>query len=101
MTRDAAPLPVTTGAQAEIGRSGRRLDLLVAGVSYSSWHPSQPWTGLVWDALAASAAFAAPDARILLLGAGAGTVLTLLRRVRPAARLVAVEQDERILELAR
>jgi predicted membrane-bound spermidine synthase len=85
-----------------LGRDGEHLELLVGGISYSSFHPERPWTGYVWDALAACvllAPFAAP--RVLLLGAGAGTVLQLMRRLRPRAELLAVELDARVIALAR
>jgi spermidine synthase len=86
----------------DVSRDGRRIDLLVDGISYSTWHPDQPWSGYVWDALAATVllrAWTAP--RVLLLGAGAGTVLLLVKRLRPDARLLAVERDARVLRVAR
>jgi spermidine synthase len=97
----ASPGARAADARVSLRRAGRRLDLVVGGVSYSSWHPDRPWTGYVWDALAAASAFARSEPDVLLLGAGAGTVLALLRRLRPHARLVAVELDEGILAIAR
>jgi len=86
----------------ELGRDGERLELLVGGISYSSFHPDRPWTGYVWDALAAAVLLSGRDApTVLLLGCGAGTTLALLRVICPRAQLTAVELDGRILELAR
>jgi spermidine synthase len=86
----------------ELGRDGEHWELLVDGVPYSSFHPDRPWSGYVWDALAATVLLcptAAPS--VLLLGCGGGTVLQLVRRLRPAARLTAVELDPRVLRFAR
>ena len=85
-----------------LGRDGQRLELLVGGVLYSSFHPERPWTGYVWDALAVTGLLVPSQApRVLLLGCGAGTVLVLLRRLLPHAHLTAIELDGRVLELAR
>lgn len=86
----------------DVGRAGRRLDLLVDGISYSTYHPDRPWSGYVWDALAVAGLLpAAREPQVLLLGGGAATALLLLRRLRPDARLLAIELDERVAELAR
>jgi spermidine synthase len=86
----------------DVSRSGRRLDLLVDGISYSTFHPDRPWSGYVWDALAvASLLPATREPEVLLLGGGAATALLLLRRLRPDAKLLAIELDERVAELAR
>lgn len=101
--RDLREAPESEPAgELEIAREGRRIDLLVDGISYSTWHPDQPWSGYVWDPLAACVLlrdWRAP--RVLLLGAGAGTVLLLARRLRPDAQLTAVERDARVLRAAR
>ena len=90
------------GARIELGRDGEHWELLVDGVAYSSFHPDRPWSGYVWDALAATVLFVPSDEpRVLLLGCGGGTVLQLIRRLRPEARLTAVELDPRVLKFAR
>lgn len=86
----------------ELERSGRRVDVTVDGIPYSTFHPDRPWSGYAWDALAAAAVLCdQPAPSVLLLGAGAGTVLVLLRRILPGASLMAVELDPRMIELGR
>jgi spermidine synthase len=86
----------------EVERAGRRLDLVVDGIPYSTFHPDDPWSGYVWDPLAASILLVrAKRPKVLLLGCGAGTVLVLLRRVVPEAELLAVEIEPRVVALAR
>ena len=62
----------------DLARSGRRIDIVVDGIPYSTFHPERPWTGYAWDALAAASAFVRSETpSVLLLGAGAGTVLVV------------------------
>lgn len=85
-----------------MGQDGEHQELLVDGVAYSSFHPDRPWSGYVWDALAAALLLsAAPAPQVLLLGCGGGTVLQLAGRIRPEARITAVELDPRVLRFAR
>lgn len=94
--------PGGSGRSIELARSGRRTDIVVDGIPYSTHHPDRPWSGYAWDAIAASAAWIeAPRPDVLLLGAGAGTVLVLLRRLLPGASLVAIELDPRMIALGR
>lgn len=89
-------------ARIEMGQDGEHQELLVDGVAYSSFHPDRPWSGYVWDALAGSLLLAPAEApEILLLGCGGGTVLQLASRIRPQARITAVELDMRVLRFAR
>lgn len=90
------------GPRLSVARDGEHLDLVVDGVPYSSFHRERPWTGYVWDALAATVLLVdAPKPRVLLLGCAAGTALVLLRRASPEARLTAVELSPEVLDLAR
>ena len=87
----------------EVRRAGGTRRLCVGGVLHTSWNPSRPLTGAVWDHMALSAFLAAPGSvrRVLLLGVGGGAVVHLLRRhVRPTA-IVAVERDAVVLDAAR
>ena len=86
----------------ELGRDGEHVELLVDGVAYSSFHAERPWSGYVWDAIAATVCLVRrEDPSVLLLGCGGGTALTLMRRLRPRARLMTVELDRRVLRVAR
>lgn len=90
------------GAKIELGRDGEHWELLVDGVAYSSFHPERPWSGYVWDALAATVLLVPALApKVLLLGCGGGTVLQLVKRLRPDSRLTAVELDPKVLRFAR
>jgi spermidine synthase len=98
--RDAAAY--ARGGRVALGWDGNRLELLVGGISYSSYDPDDPWTGYVWDAMAAVALLAQrPKPSVLLLGCAAGTTLMLLRRLVPRARLTALDLDADVLALAR
>ena len=94
--------PDMKGASIGLQRAGRRTDVVVDGIPYSTFHPDRPWSGYAWDAIAASAAWVRePKPSVLLLGAGAGTVLVLLRRLLPDAELLAIELDPRMIALGR
>ena len=80
-----------------------RVDLDVEGATFATWHPRFLLTGYSWDAISAACLLGSsgPPRSVLLLGLGGGTVARQLRALAPAARLVGVEIDEAILELAR
>jgi predicted O-methyltransferase YrrM len=82
---------------------GERLDLDVEGATYATWHPGKLMTGYSWDALSMGCLLraAGPPASILLLGLGGGTVTRQLRRFLPDVRLVGVEIDPGVIEIAR
>lgn len=59
-------------------------------------------TGGSWDLLAAPVALLArPRPRVLLLGVGAGTVIRIVRALRPDAEITAIDNDPAVLALAR
>lgn len=95
--------PVEASApRLEVERDAGRLELLADGVAFSTHHPVDPWSGYVWDAMAAAVLLCRrEDPRVLLLGCAAGTVLALVRRLRPDARLTGIELSAAILALAR
>ena len=100
--RSPSSEPGPGAGRIDLSRAGRRVDLVVDGVPYSTFHPDKPWSGYVWDALAATGLLVEPrEPSILLLGGGGGTVLLLLRRLLPDAVLTAVELDPRVIDLAR
>ena len=73
------------------------------GTFASLYRPGQVTTGSVWDALAAPV-LALPPARrrsILLLGLGGGSAARIVRALAPKARIVGVELDREVVELAR
>jgi SAM-dependent methyltransferase len=90
------------GTRYEVRSHGATRRLLTDGVLHSAWNPRTGLTGRVWDLLLA-AAFAPPrrPQRILVLGAGAGTVLLQYRRFIDPAALVAVDRDPLHLEIGR
>jgi SAM-dependent methyltransferase len=78
------------------------LELRVEGTLASLRRPGRALTGVVWWALAAPVLLverARP--RVLLLGLGGGSVARALRELAPAAEIVGVERDARVLRLAR
>lgn len=76
--------------------------LFVDGSCASVWQPGRDLTEGSWDLLAAPVVLAAGAApRVLLLGVGGGTVIRIMRALRPAARIVAVDLDADVLAMAR
>ncbi len=92
--------PFNTMAVVQVGD---RIDLDVEGATYATWHPERLLTGYSWDALSVACLLrvGGPPRSILLLGLGGGTVSRQLRRFLPDVRLVGVEIDPGVVELAR
>lgn len=103
--RDSAPVASLTTQfnTVAVRRAGERVDLEVEGATFATWHPRHAFTGYSWDALAAAALLrsSGPPASVLLLGLGGGTVTRQLRALLPAVRLVGVEIDAGVIDLAR
>lgn len=69
---------------------------------FSVYRRSRALTGCGWDAQAASTLFPTREVKdILLLGMGGGTVARLCRELHPDARIVAIEAEAQIIDLAR
>lgn len=86
-----------------VWRTAGRVDLDIEGATLATWHPRQVLTGYSWDALAAGCLLrgGGPPARVLALGLAGGTMVRQLLHLEPATRVVAVEIDAGVLELAR
>lgn len=86
-----------------VQRVGERIDLEVEGATFATWDPQQLMTGFSWDALTCGALLrgAGPPKSVLVLGLGGGTVTRQLRAVLPDVRLVGVEIDAGVVDLAR
>lgn len=87
----------------EVRSAGASLRLYVDGVLHTAWNARLGVTGAVWDPLAFAALLAPPGTvrRALLLGVGGGAAIHLLRRhVRPD-RIVAVEREAVLVEVAK
>jgi precorrin-6B methylase 2 len=87
----------------EVVQIGARVDLDVEGATYATWHPEHVLTGYSWDGLAVGGLLrtAGPPSSVLILGLGGGTVARQLRTFCPAIRVVGVEIDPGVIELAR
>ena len=92
--------PFNTMAVVQVGD---RIDLDVEGATYATWHPTRLLTGYSWDALSMACLLrsAGPPRSILMLGLGGGTVARQLRRFLPEVRLVGVEIDAGVVDVAR
>lgn len=92
--------PFNTMAVVQVGD---RIDLDVEGATYATWHPARLLTGYSWDALSMACLLRSggPPASILMLGLGGGTVARQLRRFLPDVRLVGVEIDPGVVDVAR
>ncbi len=83
-------------------RIGARVDLDVEGATFATWHPQRCMTGYSWDALSVAALLGPkPPSSVLVLGLGGGTTTRQLRQLLPQVRLVGVEIDAGVIELAR
>lgn len=94
---------VTPWNSMEVVRVGARVDLDVEGATYATWHPDHLLTGYSWDGLASGALLRRDGAprSVLILGLGGGTVARQLQRFVPGVRVVGVEIDPGVVELAR
>lgn len=86
-----------------VKQTGERVDLEVEGATFATWHPKHAFTGYSWDGLSAAALLRSggPPSSVLLLGLGGGTVTRQLRALLPQVRLVGVEIDGGVIDLAR
>jgi SAM-dependent methyltransferase len=82
---------------------GNRVDLDVEGATYATWHPDHVLTGYSWDGLALGGLLRAsgPPSSVLILGLGGGTVARQLRTFHPQMRIVGIEIDPGVVDLAR
>lgn len=87
----------------EVVQIGARVDLDVEGATYATWHPEHVLTGYSWDGLAVGGLLraAGPPSSVLILGLGGGTVARQLRTFCPDIRVVGVEIDPGVVDLAR
>lgn len=86
-----------------VTRTGRRVDMDVAGATFATWHPTYLLTGYSWDAVTAGCLLhptGAPQS-LLMLGLAGGTVARQLRHLLPEAAMTAVEIDPGLVKLAR
>lgn len=83
--------------------TGDRVDLDVEGATYATWHPKQWMTGYSWDALSVGCLLRhdGPPKSVLILGLGGGTVARQLKRFIPDVRIVGVEIDPGVVDVAR
>jgi predicted membrane-bound spermidine synthase len=85
-----------------VERRGPRVTLRGPEGRYSVYDPERVFTGMGWDAEAASALLVGVTPRsALLLGYGGGTAARQLRVMFPCIRLIGVEIDARIAGLAK
>ncbi len=84
-------------------RVGDRIDLDVEGATYATWHPRHVFTGYSWDGLTLGCLLRhdGPPRSVLILGLGGGTVSRQLRTLLPDVRIVGVEIDDGVIDLAR
>ena len=77
--------------------------LFVDGSHASEWQPERAVTHSIWDLLAAPVMLLPAERvpRVLLMGIGGGTVLRVLRALRPDASLTGVELDADVVAAAR
>lgn len=84
-------------------QTGDRIDLDVEGATYATWHPDEVLTGYSWDALSVACLLRhdGPPKSVLILGMGGGTVARQLQTFIPGVRVVGVEIDPGVVDVAR
>jgi spermidine synthase len=87
----------------EVRSAGRARRLYTDGVLHSAFHPDKSLTGSIWDLLLLPALFhpLGHFQRVLVLGAGAGSILHLLNRYLQPKSIVAIDCDEVHLMVAK
>ncbi len=93
---DAEPGPGPRGVVRLVRSQGRRA-IAVDGVVQSVEVPEEDPVGGYWPEMVPRR----PIGRALLLGLGGGTIAHLILREHPAARVYSIDDDARIIELAR
>jgi spermidine synthase len=91
------------GKSYEVRGAGQARRLYTDGVLHSGYHPGRPLTGSIWDLLLLPALFYPLNNfnRVLVLGAGAGSILHLLNRYLGPRSIVAIDCDEVHLSVAK
>jgi len=87
----------------EVWKSKNAVEFRVKEATHAWFHRQRFLTGLAWDMIAAGALLGKtrPPRSILMLGLAGGTSFRVLRQLLPDCRLVAVDIDGEVVELAR
>lgn len=86
----------------EVWKSKTACEFRVEGATHAWYHRDRYLTGLAWDLIAAAALLGKEKPRsILMLGLAGGTSFRILRHLLPDCRLIAVDIDGELVELAR
>lgn len=87
----------------EVWKSADTVEFRVEGAVHAWFHRRRFLTGLAWDLIAAGALLGSrqPPQSMLMLGLAGGTAFRILRHLLPGCRLVAVDIDAEVVELAR
>lgn len=89
------------GRRVEVRAAGATRRLVVDGVLHTAWNPRVGLTGAVWDPLGLAALLAPRRRSALLLGVGGGAAIHLLRRHAGVGRIVGVEREPALVDVAR
>lgn len=90
-------------ARVRVQESAHGRELIIDETFASLYRPGSAATGSVWDAIAAPLLALPPRRRrsVLLLGLGGGSAARIVRALAPDARIVGVELDGEVVEVAR
>ncbi len=93
----------SNGKKYEVRSAGRARRLYTDGVLHSAYHPGNPLTGSIWDLLLMPTLFYELDhfKEVLILGAGAGSILHLLNRYHSPSNITAIDCDDVHLSVAK
>lgn len=87
----------------EVRETAAGRELRIDGTFASCYQPGCETTGSVWDAIAAPLLLLPPGRQrsVLLLGLGGGSAARVVRALAPRARIIGVEFDREVVEVAR
>lgn len=94
---------IIKGKKYEVRAAGKTRRLYTDGVFHSQYHPDRLYAGSIWDLLMLPALFYEPGQlkRILVLGAGGGAVIHLLRHYAQPEVIDAIDLNPVHLQIAR
>ena len=94
---------IIEGKKYEVRAAGKTRRLYTDGVFHSQYHPDRLYAGSIWDLLMLPALFYQPAQlkRILVLGAGGGAVIHLLRHYAQPEVIDAIDLNPVHLQIAR
>lgn len=89
------------GVYYRVTRAGKAVRLYRNNVLHSQWNPAKPLAGKLWDLFLLTAMATEKQLqKVLVLGAGGGSVINLIHHFYPHAEVDAIDLDKNHLDIA-